>query len=1343
MPAQSGGVSRLVNLYRALSQYADITLITSTHLDGPAERIYHGANFVEIRVPKDQYFAQHWKKLSPYAGKGDLSAPTIAAAGQSPTLLHELYLQEYAKADLIIHDFPFMVDYDLFLGLDQKPRIYNAHNCETVLYKKLHDNEKSAPIHQLVQRCEQKLLQHVDAVWYCSADDLSAFKDLAPEATFDAVFAPNGLSLQPLAASATQPKRAVFMGSGHLPNTEAAQWVVQHLAPAPDLADWHFDIMGTCLSSDTPVGKNVTVHGLVDSQQKKQLLEQATVALNPMQSGSGSNVKVFDYFTHGTAVLSTAMGLRGIDAVAGQHAYVAELDQFKAQLTAIAANPDGCAQVAQQGWQWAREHYSWQAIAAPLVTQIQALCTAAAEKTQPALVLALNDYDSYANIGGGCVRTQGLYQAVAEHYPVVLLCFSANQALAVRQVAPAIHVLEVPKTAAHLQQEDQENGRASPISVNDIVASQQATANPWLSAVYMLLAADAHAIVVEHVYLTPLPLQAKHRFIHSSQNHESSLKKRLLPARCQDLIDAVVRLEKKAVASAISTLAVSETDAQLFSQTASAGPIMVVPNGALPPQPATPEQQAQARHKISQSGLSAVFLGSAHPPNVEAGQFIVKQLAPACPQVQFHLVGSVCGSLTPISPNVVLWGLVDEGLKTAILDHVNLALNPVNSGSGSNIKLADFMANGLYTLSTPFGVRGYTDQIAGHYALADLDQFASVLNAFVVSDIDSPALRAQRHALFTAHLSMYAQGQIFVRYLQKLHTARQRLLFVTYRYTSPIQGGAEQFFEALVQAADADGRYLIDVVAPEVSALRAEHRFREEYLWEPQTEALTGLAHTRFSRFAVDGNDAAFWQHDLSQLWRVQPAFERLLYQQLAQQEVLPTDLAALAWGWGQPETGISSKVYRWAYSDSALQVPAQSQLHIQGEAVPGLVLSVFDAHDQCIAEYVPKGKFNLSLSDLPAGVLRFVSTVPIGQVPDPRPLAFRLLSVTVNEQPLDLAADTLCHVNALSAEQGFRVMDQAAQARTQQSLTSVRGPWSSGLERYLAQCSSQYDAVITHNIVFRPAVAAIHYAHQAGVPSFIVPHAHLDDDYYHFPDLLQAAQQATVVFASPQAACDFYQAKGAKAQYLPAGIDTNENFSAADVSAFNAAYAALDLSAAQRALPFVLVLGRKSGAKGYQQTIDAAQQLAGKVRVVLIGPDDDGLVVDGPHVSYLGRQPREVVRGALQQCLALVTMSRSESFGIVLLEAWLAHKPVIANTNCAAFHDMAVHEQNALLVEDDVTVLAQAIERLLLDSDLAQQLGQQGHGLTAQYDWAAVGQQFLSTLQKHLSHPLLPRRQP
>jgi len=141
VPPSNGGQSRLFNFYNELSEFFDVILLTSTHGGIQEEIINHGLNFIERRIPKDHFFTEQWATLSEFSGGGDLSGPCIAACGKYPTLLHQAYLEEYENADVIIHDSPFTEGYDLFAGVDNKFRIYNAYNCESKLYEQLHPGQ--------------------------------------------------------------------------------------------------------------------------------------------------------------------------------------------------------------------------------------------------------------------------------------------------------------------------------------------------------------------------------------------------------------------------------------------------------------------------------------------------------------------------------------------------------------------------------------------------------------------------------------------------------------------------------------------------------------------------------------------------------------------------------------------------------------------------------------------------------------------------------------------------------------------------------------------------------------------------------------------------------------------------------------------------------------------------------------------------------------------------------------------------------------------------------------------------------------------------------------------------
>jgi glycosyltransferase involved in cell wall biosynthesis len=371
-------------------------------------------------------------------------------------------------------------------------------------------------------------------------------------------------------------------------------------------------------------------------------------------------------------------------------------------------------------------------------------------------------------------------------------------------------------------------------------------------------------------------------------------------------------------------------------------------------------------------------------------------------------------------------------------------------------------------------------------------------------------------------------------------------------------------------------------------------------------------------------------------------------------------------------------------------------------------------------AHEAASGPFDFSFT-APAGPVGLTFSLDQPVAAEARPLGAVIKSVKLDGRELDLSSPTLMSVAHLPAEEAFAMMAQAA-SRTRDragvELTAIRGPHSSELEAFLDREVGNYDLVITHNSVFRPAVAAIEAARKRGVKSILIPHLHLDDDFYHFKDVVGSSQQATVVLAAPKAACRFLAGNGeGNVGYLPAGIDMGEAYTADDVAAFRQVH--------KRRGPFVLVLGRKAGAKNYQLIIDAVAEVAEDydLHAVLIGPDDDGVIIDTTHAAYLGRQPRSIVRGALQSCVAVVNMSTSESFGIVLLEAWLAGRPVIANADCAAFHDLAVDGHNALLVSPDG--LAAAVARLATDEALAQALVARGRVTARAYDWRNLRAEF------------------
>ena len=128
--------------------------------------------------------------------------------------------------------------------------------------------------------------------------------------------------------------------------------------------------------------------------------------------------------------------------------------------------------------------------------------------------------------------------------------------------------------------------------------------------------------------------------------------------------------------------------------------------------------------------------------------FIIEVLAPALPDCAFWVLGSVCRyGYRQLPDNVILFGQLSEADKNAVLSCAQVAVNPMQSGSGSNLKMAEYAAAGLPTVSTPFGCRGLELAGVGHLIQADLNEFAEklkiVVNQFAQGALDAMSTRAE------------------------------------------------------------------------------------------------------------------------------------------------------------------------------------------------------------------------------------------------------------------------------------------------------------------------------------------------------------------------------------------------------------------------------------------------------------------------------------------------------------------------------------------------------------------------------------------------------------------------
>jgi glycosyltransferase involved in cell wall biosynthesis len=155
----------------------------------------------------------------------------------------------------------------------------------------------------------------------------------------------------------------------------------------------------------------------------------------------------------------------------------------------------------------------------------------------------------------------------------------------------------------------------------------------------------------------------------------------------------------------------------------------------------------------------------------------------------------------------------------------------------------------------------------------------------------------------------------------------------------------------------------------------------------------------------------------------------------------------------------------------------------------------------------------------------------------------------------------------------------------------------------------------------------------------------------------------------------------------------------------------------------FILFVGDLSRDKGIHTLLNAYATLKDAPPLVLIGRRCQDTPAEFPsNVIFLNSWPHAAVMAAWRRCsIAVAPSAWPEPFGVVVLEAMAAGRPVIAS-RIGGLPDMVVDGETGLLVSpDDPAALRTALERLLTDRDLREQLGQAGQRRVEQFRAGAV----------------------
>jgi glycosyltransferase involved in cell wall biosynthesis len=226
--------------------------------------------------------------------------------------------------------------------------------------------------------------------------------------------------------------------------------------------------------------------------------------------------------------------------------------------------------------------------------------------------------------------------------------------------------------------------------------------------------------------------------MYEAFNVEKDLKEKTLSSHPHhvNLIEIVTEVEALACEIADKIICVSDEDYQKFSMKINPSKLGVVRNGV---SVNNYKQTGNLDHiKSMFSGRSvAVFIGSGHPPNIEAVRFIINELAKNLPEIFFLIVGSSCDSFRwkRLPKNVLLCGVVEDEVKSILIGLADVALNPIFFGGGSSLKLAEYLAAGIPVISTEVGMGGYDLKDGIHVIKANPEEFPKSFATYLITRI--------------------------------------------------------------------------------------------------------------------------------------------------------------------------------------------------------------------------------------------------------------------------------------------------------------------------------------------------------------------------------------------------------------------------------------------------------------------------------------------------------------------------------------------------------------------------------------------------------------------------------
>ena len=263
-------------------------------------------------------------------------------------------------------------------------RIFDAHNAVWTIVERMKENAPwfLKPIAgleaQRIKHYEGRIVNEFEHTFAVTEPDKASLEDALRSVAKDEDLESNRISVVPIAVDTQelQPakreagsKNILTLGTLHYPpNADGIRWFANEVFPLVQAKEPDATL--------TIIGKNpppdflqlqdrnpgiIQVTGYVEDLSP--YFDKAGAMVIAVRAGGGMRVRILEAFARAMPVVTTTIGLEGIEAVPGEHVLVQDAARDFAESTlALLSNPEVADKLSRSGRRLAEEKYDWQVI---------------------------------------------------------------------------------------------------------------------------------------------------------------------------------------------------------------------------------------------------------------------------------------------------------------------------------------------------------------------------------------------------------------------------------------------------------------------------------------------------------------------------------------------------------------------------------------------------------------------------------------------------------------------------------------------------------------------------------------------------------------------------------------------------------------------------------------------------------------------------------------------------------------------------------------------------------------------------------------------------------------------